>query len=172
MEEYEKILKKYHKKEELWVQIVDNNTIILCCPYYGSKYNVGNVGNVYEFVYFRKKWGYAIKEKNNLITALFRMSGYEEEMTKLFETHSIGSKSRNLVIYKISENEYVCLDNKYLKKVFTKDLRLFTHFMNRDNSSSFGIVYLVDDNNEVKAVICSVKVENILKEIERVTKND
>lgn len=147
---------------------MDNNTIILCCSYYGSKYNVGNV---YEFVYFRKIWGYAFKE-NNLITALFTMSGYEEEMSKLIETRSIGSKSRNLVIYKISKNEYVCLDNKYLKKVFTKDLRLFTHFMSRDNFSSSGRVYLVDNNNEVKAVICPVEVENILKDIERVTKND
>lgn len=44
--------------------------------------------------------------------------------------------------------------------------------MSRDNFSSSGRVYLVDNNNEVKAVICPVEVENILKDIERVTKND
>ena len=169
MKEYEKILKKYPKKCDVCFQIVDSNTIILCCAYYASKYTVCNVN---EFVEFRENEGYKLRSIN--ILTLFNLTGYEKEISNPTEfIASIDLKERRLLRYEISKNKYVCINPIYLKKVFAKGLKLHTQFKTiKEDFSSVGFVYLVDDNNEVKAVICPVKVANILKEIERVTKND
>lgn len=170
MKEYEKILKKYPKKGEIRIQIVDNNTIILCCAYYASKYTVCNAN---EFVEFREYQGYTLRLFDSILT-LFNLTGHEKEITNPIKI--IGAthfKVTQLLRYEISKNKYVCLNPTYLKKVYAKGLRLYTQFkFIKNDFSSVGLVYLVDDNNEVKAVICPVKVENILKEIERATKND
>lgn len=170
MKEYKKILKKYFKKEELWFQIVDSNTIILCCAYYGSKYTVCDSN---EFIEFRENKGYRLRSFDNILT-LFNFDRHEKEISNPIEIiTSTDLKERRLLRYEISKNKYVCLNPIYLKKVSAKGLRLYTQFKNRkEGVSSVGLVYLVDDNNEVKAVISPVKVNNILKEIERVTKND
>lgn len=170
MKEYEKILKKYPKKGDVHFQIVDNNTIILCCAYYGSKYTVCDVN---EFIEFRESEGYKLRSFDNILT-LFNLTGHEKEISNPIEfIASLDLKERRLLRYEISKNKYVCLNPIYLKKVSAKGLRLYTQFKNKkDGVSSVGFVYLVDDNNEVKAVICPVIVGNILKEIERVTKND
>ena len=168
MKEYEKILKKYPKREEVRFQILDNNTIILCCAYYGCKYTVCNVN---EFVEFRKNQGYTLRSFDNILT-LFNLTGHEKEITNPIKIiGTIHFKVTQLLRYEISKNNYVCLNPTYLKKVYAKGLRLYTQFkFIKNDFSSVGFVYLVDDNNEVKAVICPVKVKNILKEIERVTK--
>lgn len=170
MKEYEKILKKYPKRGEIRFQIVDNNTIILCCAYYASKYTVCDVN---EFVKFREKTGYELRSFNNILT-LFNLTGHEKQISNPIKI--IGAthfKDTQLLRYEISKNKYVCLNPIYLKKVSAKGLRLYTQFKKiKDGVSSVGFVFLIDDNNEVKAVICPVKVDNILKEIERVTKND
>lgn len=170
MKEYEKILKKYPKKGDVRFQIVDNNTIILCCAYYGSKYTVCDVN---EFIEFRENKGYKLRSFDNILT-LFNLTGYEKEIINPIEFTIITDlKERQLLRYEISKNEYVCLNPIYLKKVSEKGLRLYTQFrQTKDGASSIGFVQLIDDNNEVKAVICPVKVMNILKEIEKVVKND
>lgn len=54
-----------------------------------------------------------------------------------------------------------------------KGLRLYTQFKKiKDGVSSVGFVFLIDDNNEVKAVICPVRVNNISEQIEKGDKND
>lgn len=170
MKEYEKILKKYPKKGDLRFQIVDNNTIILCCAYYASKYTVCDVN---EFIEFRENEGYKLRSFNNILT-LFNLTGHEKEITNPIKIiPDINFKATQLLRYEISKNKYVCLNPTYLKKVYVKGLRLYTQFKQiKDGVSSVSVVFLVDDNSEVKAVICPVKVNNILKEIERVAKND
>lgn len=170
MKEYEKILKKYPKKGDVRFQIVDNNTIILCCAYYGSKYNVCDVN---EFIEFRENKGYELRSFDNILT-LFNLTGHEKEILNPIKiTADVDYKSTQLLRYEISKNKYVCLNPIYLKKVSAKGLRLYTQFKQIiDGVSSVGFVFLIDDNNEVKAVICPVKVNNILKEIEKVVKND
>jgi hypothetical protein len=170
MKEYEKILKKYAKKDDIRFQIVNNNTIILCCAYYATKYTVCNVN---EFVEFRKNEGYKLRSFDNILT-LFNLTGHEKEITNPIEfINSTVLKESRLLRYEISKNKYVCLNPIYLKKVSVKGLRLYTQFKQiKDGFSSVGLVSLIDDNNEVKAVICPVKVDNILKKIEWVAKND
>lgn len=170
MKEYEKILKKYPKKGDVRFQIVDNNTIILCCAYYASKYTVCNVN---EFIEFRENEGYKLRSFDNILT-LFNLTGHEKEISNPIKfITSVGLKERRLLRYEIDKNKYVCLNPVYLKKVSSKELRLYTQFKKiKEGFSSVGYVHLVDDNNEVKAVICPVKVENILKEIEKVINND
>lgn len=169
MKEYEKILKNYPKKGDVRFQIVDNN-IILCCAYYASEYTVCNVN---EFIEFRENEGYKLRSFNNILT-LFNLTGYEKEILNPIKfIANVDLKESRLLRYEISKNEFVCLNPIYLKKVSAKGLRLYTQFrQTKDGASSVGNVFLIDDNNEVKAVICPVKVNNILKEIERVTKND
>ena len=170
MKEYEKILKKYPKKGDVRFQVVDSNTIILCYNYYGSKYTVCDVN---EFIEFRKNEGYKLRSFDNILT-LFNLTCHEKEIANPIKIIAdINFKATQLLRYEISKNKYVCLNPTYLKKVSAKDLKLYTQFkFIKNDFSSVGVVHLVDDNNEVKAVICPVKVKNILKEIERVIKND
>lgn len=151
-------------------QIVDNNTIILCCAYYGSKYTVCDVN---EFIEFRENEGYKLRSFNNILT-LFNLTGHEKEIANPIEIiDDIHSKPTKLLRYEISKNRYVCINPTYLKKVSAKGLKLYTQFkFIKNDFSSLSFVYLVNDNNEVKAIIFPVIVKNILKKIERVAKND
>lgn len=118
MKEYEKILKKYAKKDDIRFQIVNNNTIILCCAYYASKYTVCNVN---EFVEFRENEGYKLRPFDNIST-LFNLTGHEKEILNPIEFISgTGLTERRLLGYEISKNKYVCLNPIYLKKYLQRD---------------------------------------------------
>lgn len=173
MKEYEKILKKYPKRGELRYQIIDNNAIILCCSYYGRKYEVGST---LDFIECAKTLGYKMREMLGLSKYVFTMSGYEKEVCgKPIELNlAVDSKKTAILAYKLSETKYTCLNPNYLKKVFSDGDRLFTAFKGSADvmceNVSISNVYILDTNNQIKAVICPVKVNNILKEIYKVTK--
>ena len=172
MSYYELILKKYYKREILYFQILDNNNIILGCSYYSYKYTVGDVKM---FLYYRKTQGYKLKEHNSL-SYLYIMDGYEQEIANPIEIKSyVAGKLTQLTVYQISKGKYVCINTKYLKKVFINGLKLFSSFSNPSkykDISSVGFVYLVDENNKIKGIICPVRVNNISEQIEKVAKND
>ena len=172
MSYYELILKRYYKREILYFQILDNNNIILACSYYSYKYTVGDVKM---FLYYRKTHGYKLKECSYL-SALYIMDGYEQEIVNPIEIKNyVDGKLTQLTVYQINKGEYVCINTKYLKKVFINGLKLFSRFRSPSkysDISSVTHVYLVDENNNIKGIICPVRVINISKQIERVTKND
>lgn len=172
MSYYGIILKRYYKREILYFQILDNNNIILACSYYSYKYTVGDVKI---FLDYRKTQGYKLKEYNSL-SALYIMDGYEQEIVNPIEIKKyVAGKLTQLTVYQISKCEYVCINTKYLKKVFINGLKLFSRFRSPSkysDISSVALVYLVAENNEIKGIICPVRVSNISEQIERVTKND
>lgn len=128
------------------------------------------VGDVKMFLDYRKTQGYTLKE-NNSLSRLYIMCGYEQEIANPIEIKTcVAGKLTQLAVYEISKGKYVCINTKYLKKVFINGLRLFSSFSNptRNNDiSSVQFVYLVDENNEIKGVICPVRVNNISEQIEK-----